>query len=913
MQEFTMKSVFGLIILFVFFNFSNAFYWTNASGDGKWSTPTNWTPYGVPGSSDDVDLIRTDGLGISLDTTDTIKNIYVDGSNLNVVQLYFNAGKSLYISDSNADFVDNHGINVHFVRHGGSWIGLLSGKTRAFSTLTNDTMPNMLIGGGLVNLGSTLYCDTIVTSGGTLTTNNNAIFCNGFYNYTYLNPGASTITINGSFISPSNTFNDQTSTIEMINAGTVICSDGFYNATFASSLHTITLGGDLLFNHGLTIDSTYFAGNHQILGLFNNGNFFLNIDTISQLQNINNFIIWTEYFNTVSIPSNQHYPLFQASQINYGYSSFNVSTGGLTCTTLFFQSSAGSSNAGFNFDDQTIKCNNMQVSYGYSNDHLTINLGSGSLYVYGNAYFMTGTGYDNFNLQTGKVYVYGSWLNTSVSTSSIDPGTSTVYFMGTSGNQQIESNNQHFYNINIGNGNSGATYSLDDSLQVEDTLRIDGDTLNTANLPVYTSNLFADSGTIYANNSNIYVNKDLVFTGTGDTLHGVFTCGTSTVYLTGSGHLQTIDGWGNHLATLVQSNGDTTTAENYSVVGNFVSGDSTSRFWSTDSMAGFRIVGALTNNGVKWGGGGAPLQLGLGMLFGTGASGNFGDCILVLNSPIGLGGNVTTTGYIQSVGDSTNTNGYNLSTNGLYLRTSGNYVGYNARLFISGSSVITDLGSLVSYGSDATHVQGIIDVPGGSPKIYISKNFNLQEQIGIYGSHSFLSLGNILTTFDGTSGIDSIYSHGQYFGAVTINAPGSTTMLFDSLTVVGNFTHTAGTFNTNGQKIHVTGNYIDTTKSSSAYDGLNGTIISVGGNAAFLGSLGNLIDLNASSTWHINVTGSLAAGYATIGNSTAGLTQGIADSTVVNSGNNVNWLFSGHGGGGLLNNILRFFHIYRMG
>jgi hypothetical protein len=907
MPRITISFIFLLISL----TFSSPFYWTDAGSDGKWSNPLNWTPYGVPGSSNDVDLLRTDGLGITLDTTDTIQNVYCDGSNLNVVQLYFAAGKSLYVADSNANFIDNHGIFIHYVKHSGCTLGLLSPKTTPLNTLANDTLPNLYVGGGITSLGNILYCDTITTSGGTFTTNNNDVFCNGFYDYTYLNAGASTITINGDFHAAWSTFNSQTSTIKITNASNLLCNDGFYNFTAASNLHTINMLADFFVTHGLTIDSSMISGNRQLLFLLNNGAYYLSIDTISNFSAMNNLAVWFQYFNTFTIPSNQHYPFLQCSQINYGYSTATVATGGLTCTTLMMQSSAGSSYMNFIFNNQTVKCNTLQVGEPYSTDHLGIYLGAGNLYIYGNANFSTGAGYDNFYLQTGNIYLYGNWLNTSVAGSVVDAGTSTVYFQGTSGTQQIQSNNFPFYNVNIGNGNSGATYVLDDSLQVDDTLRIDGDTLNSNNLPVYTSNLYADSGLFYANASNIYVNHDLIFSTLGSSGNGVFNCGTSTVYLTGSGHFQTLDGWNNRIYSLVQSNGDTTSVLKSSVMGNFTTGDSTSVLWSKDSAAEFRMVGILTNNGVKWGNGGKSLELGLGMMFGSGPSGNYGDCLLDLTSILGFGGNVSTTKDVMRIADSANTNGHNLTCNNFSLRQPGDSAHYNERLFITGSSNITVNGSIYGYGSDISHVQGFIVGAPVASKMSVAKNFNLQVQLGAYGNHSYLSLLSMPITFNGISGIDSIYSYGQAFGNGFLNAPGATTILLDSTYFTGNFTHTAGTFNPNGQKITVAGNYIDTSKFSSAYSGLAGSTFVVHGNAAFLGSLGNLLNLNALTTWYINVTGTLAAGYSTIGHSTAGLSTGHADSTCVNAGADVNWTFGGQHG--LINQILRFFHIYRMG
>ncbi|MBD3420370.1 MAG: hypothetical protein GF398_09665 [Chitinivibrionales bacterium] len=123
-----------------------------------------------------------------------------------------------------------------------------------------------------------------------------------------------------------------------------------------------------------------------------------------------------------------------------------------------------------------------------------------------------------------------------------------------------------------------------------------------------------------------------------------------------------------------------------------------------------------------------------------------------------------------------------------------------------------------------------------------------------------------------------------------INSAGSVRLAGYNLACEG-FTLNAGSFDFNGFDISTSssGAFTVANGTDSTFANLGGRTVSVTGNASLSGQAGNLLNLNPSSTWNINVSGTLSASYAAIGNANAGSTTGNADSTCVDSSGNVNW------------------------
>ena len=78
--------------------------WTNGSGDGKWSTASNWSTHTVPPSGRDVMIASSSGETVTMDTTTEVVNLNLQGN----VTLQFVSGHNLTIVNS-INFLENSG------------------------------------------------------------------------------------------------------------------------------------------------------------------------------------------------------------------------------------------------------------------------------------------------------------------------------------------------------------------------------------------------------------------------------------------------------------------------------------------------------------------------------------------------------------------------------------------------------------------------------------------------------------------------------------------------------------------------------------------------------------------------------------------------------------------------------------
>lgn len=127
-----------------------------------------------------------------------------------------------------------------------------------------------------------------------------------------------------------------------------------------------------------------------------------------------------------------------------------------------------------------------------------------------------------------------------------------------------------------------------------------------------------------------------------------------------------------------------------------------------------------------------------------------------------------------------------------------------------------------------------------------------------------------------------------------ISHTGSGTLKIDAnaLSCVG-FSQNNGTIDLNYNDIAVTSNnFTITNGTTNAFFNLDGRTIQVTGNATFNGQNGNLLNMNTAGSWSLEVSGTLNADYATIGNCNASIGSiGNPSANCVNSGGNTNWNF----------------------
>jgi len=127
--------------------------------------------------------------------------------------------------------------------------------------------------------------------------------------------------------------------------------------------------------------------------------------------------------------------------------------------------------------------------------------------------------------------------------------------------------------------------------------------------------------------------------------------------------------------------------------------------------------------------------------------------------------------------------------------------------------------------------------------------------------------------------------------AIVHSGAGGLTLSTNDLTA-NSFINSAGMLNFAGLDITTvaSGDFTITNGTASTISGLDGITITVAGNASLSGQNSNLLNINPTSTWYINATGTLTADYATIGHSDASgsASRGTVTNST-NSGNNINW------------------------
>ncbi len=194
------------------------------------------------------------------------------------------------------------------------------------------------------------------------------------------------------------------------------------------------------------------------------------------------------------------------------------------------------------------------------------------------------------------------------------------------------------------------------------------------------------------------------------------------------------------------------------------------------------------------------------------------------------------------------------------------------------------------WGTGLTHSVTSISTSAGT------MNFDSSTVQVTSGNANLSSLGTVVPgtgtlALTGTSGTQVLTPpSGISLPSVAKSGAGIMQLSTNTLNCLS-YSQSAGTVDFNSQNVTTTGNFTLTSGTASSFNNLTGRTLTIGGNASFTGSAGNLVNLNQGA-WTITVAGTLTADYATIyGSNASGGSMGVATHSY-NAKSNTNWLFS---------------------
>jgi len=434
-----------------------------------------------------------------------------------------------------------------------------------------------------------------------------------------------------------------------------------------------------------------------------------------------------------------------------------------------------------------------------------------------------------------------------------------------------------------------------------DTVTITGDTLKAKHLSVTSGTLTTSDGTsrdidatgLYITGGNLTANSSTLGIAGDvdiDTLVGLFTAGASTVRLTADGTLRNPHE-NNGFKHLAQANGITTTLSGDIRIneGTFITGDATSTITddggATEYEVGLyksEIVSEATWSPSSYTSNTTTLEVDfrgdtcrVRGNFGKAKIDNAGDGVIVIQ-----------TGYVQA--EFATFDG-GVPANEWHL----NGFSFVANIWVTFGSSSSTGEYFHLYAGDGTFQTQYLTLKatdgGGENTIFAdSAHFDISKKWEVEPGNT-IHMGNSTVDFD--PNVD-VYSNGTSFANVFCDNSGYI-KLHDSMHVAGNMELAAGGIDFNGNNLGVDGDLTIANGNTVTFLNLGGRTVSVGGNASFSGTVVSPIHLTASSTWNVDVTGSLKASHAVIKNSNAGITTGNAlDGTSIDSGGNVNWNFA---------------------
>lgn len=881
------------------------YYWVG--GDGSWQDAANWTLVddgtgggdGVPGVGDDARVTgnRSTAGTITLNADVTINSFGESGGggvdiDLNDYNLTCEAGEYTQYSGATLGGSGTLTCECH-IDNNGSFQGetgtvVLTGdcRTRIESGTGGTDYYNLVINSsGTLTLGLDDADDSVLTIRGDLTVQSGT-FTTYDSNYGRSNhldiegsvsiasgaslvANASTINVAGDFTVPNEVDRFQRGTSHVVLDGTGTVSNPRYESRFdrvtvAASGQTTTMATDFRCRI-LELGAGTFAMNGMSIIT---GDGAADGDTIIKADA--NAAVTTNAGNPhISLGSGGG-TTYYVEGADYRPAEFS-NAGGPTyvfVTRPFYATrldQVGNSTFDFNGQDITI---DGQWNIGYDGSSPVAYCRSGTVQIHN--LYMEGPGGAVLNLESSTFRIYDD-IAIDVGTHTINAGTSTVRFIGSSGTDDITLRGNALNDVIF--DASGNSYVLHDSLECAD-LTFLGGTLNTSDGTDYNircTSLDIQGGNLTANASTITVSGDISIANT----NGLFSKGTSTVILAASGNIANRN-WENRFHDLTQLNGVTTSLTDNTYVGhNFTSGDGTSSVVAAGGNRELKIQktggpGRLINNGCVWGGNGNTLSIHEGSTYDFPA-GDYGDCNVESWSRVdrGIAGDIVTTGQVSQFPDYQNSrptldlSGHDLTCGALRM---GSYNGVSrGRILVDTNSTLTVTGDVTFLTTTETAKPQIAVDPGSSPTINIGGSITCLAP-------GNLDLQNATVVFNGTSGTQTVTSAGASFANVSAPFSGATWTLADNLNCTGDLTVTNGT--------------------PSSLGDMSGITITVAGDASFAGSgSGSLLNMNPASGWTIDAGVSLSADFVSLANNTASNVGGVATSDCINGGGNVNWSF----------------------
>jgi len=199
---------------------------------------------------------------------------------------------------------------------------------------------------------------------------------------------------------------------------------------------------------------------------------------------------------------------------------------------------------------------------------------------------------------------------------------------------------------------------------------------------------------------------------------------------------------------------------------------------------------------------------------------------------------------------------------------------------------------IVDFGDNLTHTLDTLDVTGGHI------DFGNSEVSVNWGN---IQLGGLLSVIDngatlrcnGIGGTQILYPPSGVTLPAIVKTGAALLQLSSSSLSCRAFDISDGSLDFNSMNLTVEETLNVNNGTTTMLTGYDGITITVTGNANFNGQSGNLLNLHPTSTLQLNVGGSLAASYTTIGNcnATGSVSLGQAAVSCIDNGGNTNWYF----------------------
>lgn len=463
----------------------------------------------------------------------------------------------------------------------------------------------------------------------------------------------------------------------------------------------------------------------------------------------------------------------------------------------------------------------------------------------------------------------------------ITAGTGTLAFIGTGSQTFIPKSGATFPNITQ-NGNAGTTTITTNALTAGNL------TLTQGTFHLGSSSLSHTVGSISGSGALNFGNANLSATGNVDLSGATVTASTSnTLSFTGTSAQTYLPKASVTALNLAQNGTGGTTIATYDFTAPALT-----------LAAGTLSLGSARSHAIT-------------SLSATGGGLDFGSSTLSISgttvSLAGLGTITAGTGTLKFTGSSPQTFTPRASL------THPHIIQYGA----GGTTIATNnlaAGSLTLYqgtfnlGTGLTHTFTSVSDGGGGP--YGSLDFGSSQLHATghvqLGNLTALTSGSGSLHFDNTSGSQIFVPKSAGAGHPAIFHAGTDSLKLATYDLVcAAFTQSAGTLDLSGRNLSTSGsgNFTVTNAGATAFGGLRGRLITVGGNASITGvASGNRANLDPDSAWTFAVGGTLSATFASIANNTASPAAGTCTHCANNGGNSFWTFITGWDGGGADNN-----------